>query len=119
MLAFLLFAASKGWPSGHQIALRYTEYLGYFLIYGALGFQWLCHRSRAGVSETPKGGLIAGMYETALRRAAMMGILGAVVLAAELCITGAEKVAKSGAFIRKTPLKKACPLLFCGVKPLA
>lgn len=92
MLLLLLLFSSPDWPAWNQIALRYTEYIGYFLIYGALGFQWLVHRSRLSTSASFNNGLIGRVYETALYRAARMGLLGAIVLTTELVITGAQKI---------------------------
>src|SRR5947209_1699739 len=92
MLSLLLLFSSSDWPAWNQIALRYMEYIGYFLIYGALGFHWLVHRSRPSISDSSKNSPVGRVYQNALYRAARMGILGAIVLATELVITGAQKV---------------------------
>ena len=100
MLAILLLFKSSDWPAWNEIALRYIEYLGYFLIYGVLGFQWLVHRCRSDISRSPTDGVLA-VYQTALYRASRMGIIGAIALATELVLTGAlrESASRKASFL--------------------
>ena len=114
----MLFAP-KELPSWNQIALRYAEYTGYFLIYGALGFQWLARRSCRDVADPEKPSPFARICHSALRRAASVGVAGSVVLATELVISGAKKATHGGSFLAVAGPKILIQLAFAFVALLA
>jgi putative copper export protein len=73
-----------------QVALRYLEFLGYFAIYGALGFGLLVLRSRSVVSGSAHQGAVDAAYQTAHLTAARIGLIGALVLIIELIAAAAQ-----------------------------
>ncbi|MBV9444210.1 MAG: CopD family protein [Acidobacteriaceae bacterium] len=105
--------ASISWT---QIALRYMEYIGYFLVYGALGFRWLVARTRRGPSASDGE---AAFFENALRSAARLGMAGALLLGIELFLTGHHKVTTTSGFFAIAGPKLLIQLAFAGLALLA
>jgi putative copper export protein len=99
-----------------QLALRFVEYIAYFLIYGTLGFRWLVARTNQGLSLSTGEALF---FENSLKRAARLGIVGALLLGIELFLTGHQKVtANHGFFVAAGP-KILIQLAFAALALLA
>jgi hypothetical protein len=99
-----------------QVALRYMEYVAYFLVYGALGFRWLVSRTRQAGSVS-KGE--ARFFEHALKTAARLGVGGALLLIFELWATGHQKVTPAHGFFAAAGPKILIQLAFAGLAVLA
>ncbi|MBV9082218.1 MAG: CopD family protein [Acidobacteriaceae bacterium] len=80
--------------SWEDISLRYVEFLGYFGIYGALGFRILLSRLKATHSGAHYATEIAKITEVSERRAATIGCFGSLLLIAELVMSAGQAAAK-------------------------
>ena len=96
--------------------LRYMEYVGYFVIYGALGFRWLMSRTRGGTAVSAGE---SGFYESAYRSAARMGMAGALVLAVELVLTASQKLTADRGFVAAAGPKNMIQLSFAALALIA
>jgi putative copper export protein len=77
------------------VALRYMEFLGYFAIYGALGFRFLVLRLNAVWAESNDSAGIATICESAQRSAARIGLIGAALLLLELTLSAIQNASKA------------------------